>query len=247
VAYPTHDPRPDDAIVSARGVNFWFGEGDLRKQILFGVGFDVGPGEVVLLTGESGSGKTTLLTLIGALRTLPEGSLRVLGQELRNADRATQVRVRRRIGFIFQAHNLIPHLSALDNVRLALELHPDVGPGEGRERAAELLDAIGVGHRMNAYPAALSGGQKQRVAFARALVGRPDLILADEPTSALDGKTGREVIERLVELARSRGVPVLMVTHDSRIFDVADRTIHMEDGRVALDPAGAAVEVGYPA
>ncbi|MDX1944079.1 MAG: ATP-binding cassette domain-containing protein, partial [Pirellulaceae bacterium] len=180
-----------ETVVSARGVNFWFGEGALRKQILFDVEFDIDPGEVVLLTGQSGSGKTTLLTLIGALRTLPDGSLRVFGQELRQAAARTRVLVRRRIGFIFQAHNLIPHLTALDNVRLALELHPEIGPAEGRRRAADLLGAVGIEPRMHAYPAELSGGQKQRVAIARAMVNRPSLILADEPTSALDGKTGR--------------------------------------------------------
>lgn len=222
-----------EAVVAARDLNFWFGAGELRKQILFDVSFDIRPGEVVLLTGESGSGKTTLLTLVGALRSLEAGSLRVLGNELCGASAAERVAVRRRIGFIFQAHNLIPHLSALDNVRLALELRPELGAAEGRARAAELLEAIGVGHRASAYPTALSGGQRQRVAFARALVGGPDLILADEPTSALDGKTGRECVERLVELARGRGVPVLLVTHDSRIFDLADRTIDMEDGRIA--------------
>jgi putative ABC transport system ATP-binding protein len=219
-------------VVRAHAVNFWFGEGDLRKQILFNIGFDINPGEVVLLTGQSGSGKTTLLTLIGALRTLTDGSLQVLGHELLHARVGTQVQVRRRIGFIFQAHNLIPHLSALDNVRLALELYPEIGPAEGRERAAELLSAVGVGERMHAIPARLSGGQKQRVAIARAMVNRPSLILADEPTSALDGKTGREVIERLVHLAREQRVPLLMVTHDSRIFDVADRSIDLEDGRL---------------
>ena len=220
-------------VVGARGVNFWFGEGELRKQILFDVEFDIHPGEVVLLTGQSGSGKTTLLTLVGALRTLTDGSLRVLGRELRGACVVAQREVRKRIGFIFQAHNLIPHLSALDNVRLALELYPEVGQAEGRERAADLLTAVGVGERMHAYPAKLSGGQKQRVAIARAMINRPSLILADEPTSALDGKTGREVIDRLVRLAREQGVPVLMVTHDSRLFGVSDRTIDMEDGRVA--------------
>lgn len=224
--------KTTSAVVSARGVNFWFGEGELRKQILFDVGFRIDPGEVVILRGQSGSGKTTLLTLIGALRTLRDGCLTVLGHDLHDASSATRVTVRRRIGFIFQAHNLIPHLSALDNVRLALELQPEVGPAEGRERAADLLAAVGLEHRMHAYPAKLSGGQKQRVAVARALVGGPDLVLADEPTSALDGKTGREVIERLVELTRDRAVPLLMVTHDSRIFDLADRTIGIEDGRI---------------
>lgn len=222
-----------EPVVRARGVNFWFGEGELRKQILFDVAFDVAPGEVVLLTGQSGSGKTTLLTLVGALRTLPDGSLRVLGCEMLHVNATERVGVRRRIGFIFQAHNLIPHLSALDNVRLALELYPEVGAVEGRKRAADLLDAVGVGERMHAVPANLSGGQKQRVAIARAMVNRPRLILADEPTSALDGKTGREVIDQLVRLTREQGVPLLMVTHDSRIFDVADRAIDLEDGRIA--------------
>lgn len=227
------NPSPlHQSVVRARGVNFWFGEGDLRKQILFDIEFDIHPGEVVLLNGQSGSGKTTLLTLIGALRTLLDGSMQVFGQELMGANSWARVLVRRRIGFIFQAHNLIPHLSALENVRLALELYPEVGPAEGRERAAELLTAVGVGARMHAIPAELSGGQKQRVAIARAMVNRPQLILADEPTSALDGKTGREVVRQLVELGRARRMPILMVTHDSRIFDVADRSIDIEDGRI---------------
>lgn len=232
-------------IVSARGVNFWFGEGELRKQILYDVTFDIRPGEVVLLRGQSGSGKTTLLTLIGALRTLPKGRLTVFGDELLKANVRAQVAVRRRIGFIFQAHNLIPHLSAFDNVRLALELRPEVGVTEGKERAAELLEAVGIAQRMTAYPAKLSGGQKQRVAIARSLVCGPELILADEPTSALDGKTGREVMEMLVQLARSKGVPLLVVTHDSRIFDLADRTIEMEDGRIVIDQPTARLAAAH--
>jgi putative ABC transport system ATP-binding protein len=231
------------AIVDASEVNFWFGEGELRKQILFDVSFSIDAGEVVLLRGQSGSGKTTLLTLIGALRSLPSGSLRVLGQEMLRANRATQILVRRQIGFIFQAHNLIPHLNAIDNVRLALELQPEVGAEEGRQRAIDLLQAVGIGHRMEAYPAKLSGGQKQRVAIARALIGRPKLILADEPTSALDGKTGREIIEQLVKLAREKGVPLLMVTHDPRIFDLADRFIDMEDGRIQEESNQEPVEI----
>lgn len=226
-----------EPIISARGVSHWFGTGELRKQILFGISLDVYPGEVVLLTGPSGSGKTTLLTLIAALRTLQEGQMRVLGTELYQADKATQISLRRRIGFIFQAHNLLPHLSALDNVRLVLELQPEVSEKEGRERAAELLTAVGLGERMHAYPERLSGGQKQRVAVARALIGRPRLILADEPTSALDSVTGREVVDRLGELAREQKVPVLLVTHDPRILDIADRTVHLEDGKIAVDEA----------
>ncbi len=220
------------AVVQARGVNFWFGDGELRRQILFDVEFAIQPGEVVLLTGESGSGKTTLLTLIGALRTLTDGSLTVLGQELLHADAPTQVTIRRRIGFIFQAHNLLPHLSALDNARLPLELSPEISREEGMERASALLTSVGVGHRMHAFPSRLSGGEKQRVAVARALIGHPVLILADEPTSALDSRTGREVIELLINLSRGRGVPILIVSHDARIFDLTDRAIHMEDGRI---------------
>jgi putative ABC transport system ATP-binding protein len=222
-------------VVHSRGVNFWYGEGELRKQILFDVDFEIDRGEVVLLRGQSGSGKTTLLTLIGALRTLSAGSLNVLGQEMLNAKTSSQILVRRQIGFIFQSHNLIPHLSALDNVRLALELHPEVDAREGRKRATDLLQAVGLGERLHACPAKMSGGQKQRVAVARAMVGEPKLILADEPTSALDGKTGREVIELLLKLVRGKGVPLLMVTHDSRVFDVADRSIDMEDGRISTD------------
>jgi putative ABC transport system ATP-binding protein len=231
----------DAAIIAARGVNFWFGEGELKKQILFDVELEIMPSEVVLITGPSGSGKTTLLTLIAALRTLRDGSLRVFGKELLNAGIRTQVSVRRQIGFIFQAHNLLPHLSALDNVRLALELQPSVSAAEGKRRASEMLQAVGLSEKVHSYPAKLSGGQKQRVAIARALVGRPALILADEPTAALDGKTGREVVEILRRLAKEQGTPVLMVTHDSRVLDIADRTVHMEDGRVALDHAGAAL------
>lgn len=226
----------DSAVIRAEGVNFWYGTGELRKQILFDVSFRIDSGEVILLTGESGSGKTTLLTLIGALRTLGHGSLRVLGSELLHASAATRVLIRRRIGFVFQAHNLLPHLSALDNVRLALELQPRVSKAEGIERATELLEAVGVAERRFAYPAKLSGGQKQRVAMARAMVCEPELILADEPTSALDSKTGREVIELLLRLAERRGVPVLMVSHDARIFDLATRSVHMEDGRVHPSP-----------
>jgi putative ABC transport system ATP-binding protein len=235
----------DDVIVRARNVNFWFGEAELRKQILHEVTFDILPGEVVLLTGQSGSGKTTLLTLIGALRTLSDGGLTVLGRELLHASKQTQGAVRREIGFIFQAHNLIPHLTALDNVRLAMELYPEIGPDEGRRRAAELLIAVGLEARMHAYPAKLSGGQKQRVAIARAMINRPRLILADEPTSALDGRTGREVLERLVQLAREQQVPILMVSHDPRIVDLADRNIDMEDGRISVGAVGAPRAVAH--
>ena len=223
--------RPTPAV-SGRGLDFSFGEGELRKQILFGVDVDIYPGEVVLLTGPSGSGKTTLLTLIAGLRSVQEGRLTVLGHDLHGASKHELVAVRRKIGFIFQAHNLLPFLTARQNVELVFELHPDVSKQEARRRAEDLLRLVGLGERTDYLPEKLSGGQKQRVAVARALVAGPELILADEPTAALDGKSGRAVVDLLQSLARERGCPVLMVTHDSRVLDVADRVIQMEDGRV---------------
>ena len=221
-------------VISARGLNFAFGEGELRKQILFDVTFEVAKGEIVLLTGPSGSGKTTLLTLIGALRQTVEGELTVLGQELRSASRTEQVEVRRRIGFIFQQHNLLGFLTARQNVELVFQLHPEVSASEVTRRTVEILQQVGLGDRLDYLPARLSGGQKQRVAVARALVADPQLILADEPTAALDSQSGRDVVDLMQMLAKERGCPVLLVTHDTRVLDIADRIIHMEDGRIAV-------------
>ena len=234
----TLQPRSSNAsgpVISARNINFSFGEGDLKKQILFEISFDVSPGEIVLLTGPSGSGKTTLLTLIGALRRVTEGELMVLSRDLHTATTSEQTRTRRDIGFIFQQHNLLGFLTARQNVELMFELHPEVGPAEARQRTARILTEVGLGDRLDYYPAKLSGGQKQRVAVARALVADPKLILADEPTAALDSHSGRDVVNLLQQLARTRGCPVLMVTHDSRILDIADRIIHMEDGRISME------------
>ena len=219
-------------IVSIRNLDFFYGRDELRNQILHGVNLDIRPGEIVLLTGPSGSGKTTLLTLIGALRSAQTGSVRVLGRELRGAARDQLAQARREIGYIFQAHNLLGSLTARQNVQLAAELRPELSPAEVRLRAEEMLRRVGLGERLDYFPAKLSGGQKQRVAIARALVGEPKLVLADEPTAALDSRTGRDVVEILQALAREQGVPILMVTHDSRVLDIADRVIEMEDGRI---------------
>ena len=219
-------------IVSIRNLDFFYGRDELRNQILHGVNLDIRPGEIVLLTGPSGSGKTTLLTLIGALRSAQTGSVRVLGRELRGAARDQLAQARREIGYIFQAHNLLGSLTARQNVQLAAELRPELSPAEVRLRAEEMLRRVGLGERLDYFPAKLSGGQKQRVAIARALVGEPKLVLADEPTAALDSRTGRDVVEILQALAREQGVPILMVTHDSRVLDIADRVIQMEDGRI---------------
>ncbi|MEB3359663.1 MAG: DevA family ABC transporter ATP-binding protein [Synechococcales bacterium] len=209
-----------------------FGKGALRRQVLFDINLNLYPGEVVILEGPSGSGKTTLLTLIGALRSVQQGSLKILAQELNGARKQQLIRIRNKIGFIFQSHNLLECLMAWENVSTSLKLHPQIPRAEYRQRAVEILTSVGLGEHVDYYPQKLSGGQKQRVAIARALVSQPKLVLADEPTSALDSKTGRDVVEIMQRLAREEGCAVLLVTHDSRILDVADRIVHMEDGRL---------------
>jgi putative ABC transport system ATP-binding protein len=221
-----------EPIIAIEQVNHYFGQGQLRKQILFDVTAQVDPGEVVIMTGPSGSGKTTLLTLIGALRSTQEGSMAVLSQELRNAPTKQLVELRRNIGYIFQGHNLLKSLTAKQNVMMALEIHPHLGDREQQDMAESMLCAVGLDSHINYYPDQLSGGQKQRVAIARALVSNPKLVLADEPTAALDKKSGRDVVEIMRKLAKEKGSAILLVTHDNRILDVADRLINMEDGRL---------------
>lgn len=216
-----------------RNLNYFFGQGELRKQVLFDINLDLPKGEIVIMTGPSGSGKTTLLTLIGALRTVPDGSLKVLGRDIVGMGRSQLVDVRRNIGFIFQAHNLFDSLSAAQNVEMAVELAPNWR--EKRRQAVAILTQLGLSDRVDYKPKALSGGQKQRVAIARALVNQPPLILADEPTAALDKKSGRDVVTLMQQLAKSEGRTILMVTHDNRILDVADRIVTMVDGRLDSD------------
>jgi putative ABC transport system ATP-binding protein len=219
-------------IVSLQNLDFAFGAGALRNQILYDVNLDIAAGEIVLLTGPSGSGKTTLLTLMGALRSAQSGSINVLNQELRGASAKQLAAVRRHIGYIFQAHNLLNSLTARQNVLMSLELHHELAGQRAYEMATTMLQQVGLGDRLDYYPAQLSGGQKQRVAIARALAAQPKLVLADEPTAALDSKSGRDVVDILQRLARERGVPILMVTHDGRVLDIADRVLAMEDGRL---------------
>jgi putative ABC transport system ATP-binding protein len=211
----------------------------MRRQVLQGVNLRVAAGEVVLLTGPSGCGKTTLLTLVGALRQVQQGSVRVLGQDLQGAGRRERQQLRRSIGMIFQGHNLLRCLTAEQNVQMGSDLLPGLSYRVRRDQAREWLRAVGLGDQLNKLPHDLSGGQKQRVAIARALAARPRLLLADEPTAALDSKTGREVVELLQRLAREQGCAVLMVTHDPRILDIADRLVRMEDGQLSeAEPMG---------
>ncbi|MGH0032682.1 MAG: ATP-binding cassette domain-containing protein [Myxococcota bacterium] len=221
-----------DAPIQVEHLSHYYGSGELRKQILFDVSTEIGAGEIVIVTGPSGSGKTTLLTLVGALRSAQEGSLRVLGEQLCGASPRTLESVRKRIGYIFQSHNLIEALTARQNVEMALRLHDHGGARELKRRAIAMLEAVGLGERIDHHPSQLSGGQRQRVAIARALSTEPKIVLADEPTASLDKKSGREVVDRIQMLAREQGVPVLLVTHDNRILDIADRIVHLEDGHL---------------
>ena len=222
--------RPRTLAVEVHGVNHSFGEGEARNQVLFDNNIEITPGEIVIMTGPSGSGKTTLLTLIGGLRTLQDGSIRVYGRELKGLGGADLVEARRGVGFIFQRHNLLESLTAFQNVKMALELHGG-DAADHDQRIMAILERLKLGHRIHYKPAKLSGGQRQRVAVARALVNRPRLILADEPTAALDAETGRDVVTYLKELAAD-GCTSLIVTHDNRILDVASRIVNMVDGRI---------------
>jgi putative ABC transport system ATP-binding protein len=217
--------------ISIANLNHYYGQGSLRKQVLIDVNLNIDRGEIVILTGPSGSGKTTLLTLMGSLRSAQEGSLNILGTELLNASKMQMLLARRQIGYIFQAHNLLNFLTAYQNVEMALEMQ-EVTAAEADQRIRAVLTAVGLAHRMDYYPRDLSGGQKQRVAIARALVSQPQIILADEPTAALDKQSGRDVVEIMERLAKEQGCTILLVTHDNRILDLADRIIYMEDGRL---------------
>ncbi|MGD1865420.1 MAG: ATP-binding cassette domain-containing protein [Phormidesmis sp.] len=219
-------------IISATQLTHSFGKGHLKKSVLSDVTLSLESGEVVILEGPSGSGKTTLLTLLGALRSVQSGSLNVFGHELNGAKKSRLRQTRSQIGYIFQHHNLLTCLSTWENVSTALKLHSHIAKADYRARAEALLQSVGLGDKVDAYPENLSGGQKQRVAIARALVSRPKLVLADEPTSSLDSQSGRDVVEIMQRLAREDGCTVLLVTHDNRILDIADRILHMEDGKL---------------
>jgi len=215
-------------------VNHYFGIGENKKQVLYQNCLKINRGEIVIMTGPSGSGKTTLLTLIGALRSVQEGSIKILGQELYGLNKKDQVSIRKNIGFIFQAHNLFESLTAKQNVNMAMELS-NVPRNEMKEKTIEILTKLGLEERINYKPQNLSGGQKQRVAIARALVNKPKLVLADEPTAALDEKTGQDVMNLLKSLASEEGCTVIIVTHDNRIINVADRLLNLTDGIITSD------------
>ncbi len=224
-----------EPVISIKHLNHYYGKGALKKQILFDINLEIYPGEIVIMTGPSGSGKTTLLSLIGGLRSVQEGSLQFLGVELYRASQNKLVNIRRKIGYIFQAHNLLEFLTARQNVQMAVELNKYISQQKAIAKAEGMLKAVGLGERIDYYPENLSGGQKQRIAIARALVNSPPLVLADEPTAALDKQSGRDVVELMQRLAKENGTSILLVTHDNRILDIADRIVEMEDGILARD------------
>ncbi|MDF5738210.1 MAG: DevA family ABC transporter ATP-binding protein [Nostoc sp.] len=224
-------------VISVKNLDHYFGHGQLCKQVLFDINLDIYAGEIIIMTGPSGSGKTTLLTLVGGLRSAQSGSLQILEQELCGAKKGQLTQARRSNGYIFQAHNLHGSLTVLQNVRMGLEVHNNISSAEMKTRSAQMLEEVGLGDRLNYYPDDLSGGQKQRVAIARALVGRPKIVLADEPTAALDSKSGRDVVSLMQKLAKEQDCTILLVTHDNRILDIADRIVYMEDGKLINDRA----------
>ena len=220
-------------VISLKNVNHWFGHGESKKHALKDITLDIYPGQIVICTGPSGSGKTTLLTMLGGLRSCMDGSLQILGEALRGASKTQLSRLRLNVGFIFQAHNLMMFMNAKKNVRLALELHDEQLEQNMDQLATEMLQNVGLGERVNYMPDDLSGGQRQRVAIARALVSKPKIILGDEPTAALDKESGRQVVKLMKQMAEENQTTIIMVTHDNKILDVADRIIIVDDGALA--------------
>ncbi|MEH1938458.1 MAG: DevA family ABC transporter ATP-binding protein [Nostoc sp.] len=231
-----------EPVIAIKNLNHYYGKGALRKQILFDINLEIYSGEIVIMTGPSGSGKTTLLSLIGGLRSVQEGSLKFLGEELVGVSQNKLVQMRRNIGYIFQAHNLLGFLTAKQNVQMAVELNNNISQTEAVAKSKAMLGSVGLEERVDYYPDNLSGGQKQRIAIARALVNRPPLVLADEPTAALDKQSGRDVVEIMQSLAKNQGTTILLVTHDNRILDIADRIVEMEDGLLTRNSPNTAIQ-----
>lgn len=224
--------KVNDSIIAVRDVCYSFREGETRKEVLHSITAGFQRGDITILMGPSGSGKTTLLKLIGGLRTLQQGEIQVDGYRLESASKEELVKVRRKIGFIFQNHHLIASLDVVQNVMMPLSFDPSLSSSEARRRAISVLKEVGLDEHLFKKPSQLSGGQKQRVAIARAVVHNPSIILADEPTASLDGHTGREIVNHIQRLATHYGCTILLVTHDTRILDIADRLITLEDGRL---------------
>jgi putative ABC transport system ATP-binding protein len=219
-------------VVRCRGLTKHYGEGDAAVAALRGVDLDVQAGELLMLVGPSGCGKTTLVSIITAILDPDGGSCEVLGKDMLAMDMDARARFRGdNIGFVFQAFNLLPALSAVDNVAVPL-LIQRIERRDAERRSRTVLEEVGLADRADTLPSKLSGGQQQRVAIGRALVHGPALIVCDEPTSSLDATAGHQMMELLRDVARTPERALIVVTHDNRIFDFADRIAHMEDGRI---------------
>lgn len=219
-------------IIEVENLLKTYGAGETAVNALKSVDLDVAESELLLLLGASGSGKTTLISIIGCILSATSGSCRIQGIETIGLSQKKLQKIRlENIGFIFQGFNLFPALTAQENVEIALDVKGIRG-GSVKTKSAELLERVGLKEKLKTRPADLSGGQKQRVAIARALAGEPKIILADEPTAALDSDSGKLIMDLLQELAHEQNRAVIVVTHDNRIFDYADRIVHIEDGRI---------------
>ncbi|MCX7360525.1 MAG: ABC transporter ATP-binding protein [Alphaproteobacteria bacterium] len=228
---PTDHHVLGPAVVEAIDIHHHYGDGAQRVDVLFDINLQIREGELLIVTGPSGSGKTTLLTILGTMRRPSQGVLRLLGADVTNMQGAGLDALRNRIRFLFQKRNLLSSLTALQNVIAGVSTTPLSDPAWNEPRARHLLGMLGLGDKADAWPDELSGGQQQRVAIARVMIGLPDLIIADEPTSALDRVAGRLVVDQLKDLAMRAKCAVVLSTHDERIFDVASRRLHIEDGR----------------
>ena len=217
-------------IIDVHHLSFSFGSGEIERPVLKDVTLSIEKGEIVLMTGPSGSGKTTFLTIVGGLRQAYHGSVQVLDQQLAGSTEQVKINIRQQTGYIFQQHNLLKALTALQNVSMTLEMHDTMTERQRLDQAAAMLDAVGLSDRMHYKPEQLSGGQRQRVSIARALAGKPKIVLADEPTASLDKQSGQEAVAILKKLAKESGTAILLVTHDYRILDIADRVVELEDG-----------------
>ena len=230
--------------VVAEGITKWFGIGDAKVQALRGLDLEISMGELAMLVGPSGCGKTTLISIIAGLLDPTEGEIEVLGTRPADLSPKEQILFRRKnVGFVFQQFNLLPTLTAAENVAVPLFI-AGIDRRHAIEQASELLDELGLGDRLSSLPTVLSGGQQQRVAIARALIHDPKLIVCDEPTSALDAKTGHLVMELFSEVAVRSDRALIVVTHDSRIFEFADTIAHMEDGHVIEVERGKGISRG---
>jgi len=218
-------------LINLEGITKVFLTDEVETHALSGIHLEIRAGEYVSIAGPSGCGKSTLLSILGLLDTPGEGSYTLNGQAVANLDFAARARIRNKeIGFIFQSFNLIGDLTVFENVELPLT-YRGMSAAERKDAAMKALERVGMGHRMKHYPSQLSGGQQQRVAVARALGGKPSILLADEPTGNLDSKNGEAVMDLLRELHRE-GATICMVTHDARFARHADRSVHLFDGRI---------------